>query len=270
MNNKKISIIVPTLGERVYELNRLVESLNNQIYKNFEVIFVTQQNHNNVIEILNNAKFYYKHIKVNKKGLSYARNQGIKYVTGDIVTLSDDDCWYPKEAFRIVEQSFRENNSDIICFQIYDPESKEFFKKYPVKNIVKLDFKYLFKISSIEIFINLEKANKKDIMFDERFGLGAKYPSGEENILLFDLMKKNYCISYIPKIIVFHKKSKLTKRKSISPSIFISKGPLFRRITNLPMSILMFITFFIKKFKLLERPFYSFWKGIQETLLFKN
>ena len=40
-----ITLILPTLGEREFEINRLFNSLENQIYKDFEVIVVSQANH---------------------------------------------------------------------------------------------------------------------------------------------------------------------------------------------------------------------------------
>lgn len=40
----KISVLVPTLGTREKEIRRLLETLEKQSYKDFEIIFVTQDN----------------------------------------------------------------------------------------------------------------------------------------------------------------------------------------------------------------------------------
>ena len=48
----KISVLVPTLGTREKEINQLLETLEKQSYKDFEVIFVTQDNHEKVKNIL--------------------------------------------------------------------------------------------------------------------------------------------------------------------------------------------------------------------------
>ena len=84
-------------------------------------------------------------------------------------------------------------SSDVVAlsFQIFDPESRQFYKNYRQDAVSNLDFRGILRISSIEFFINLDKVNKGNLRFDERFGLGAKYPSGEENILLADLLKRN-------------------------------------------------------------------------------
>ena len=41
----KISILVPTLGNREQEINRLLESLDRQSYKKIEVIVIMQGNY---------------------------------------------------------------------------------------------------------------------------------------------------------------------------------------------------------------------------------
>ena len=41
----KITILAPTLGIRKKQIDRLLRSLKAQVYKNFEVIFVSQCNH---------------------------------------------------------------------------------------------------------------------------------------------------------------------------------------------------------------------------------
>lgn len=87
-----ISILVPTMGTRENELKRLIESLKKQTYNDFEVVIVSQGNHDMVEKCFEGVDFYYKHIKSNTKGASVARNIGLKEIKGDIFALSDDDC----------------------------------------------------------------------------------------------------------------------------------------------------------------------------------
>ncbi|WP_044797712.1 glycosyltransferase family 2 protein [Bacillus cereus] len=267
--NNKISLILPTLGEREEELERLIVSLNKQIYKEFEVVFVTQGNHDELEKILKLSNFKYKQIKLNRKGLSLARNEGIKHITGEIVTFSDDDCWYPENAFELVMEEFKSRDVEALSFQIFDPESKQYYKAYRQNPVDVLDFRGVLKISSIEFFINLNKIKTEDLNFDERFGLGAQYPSGEENILLADLLQKKYKVSYINQIIVFHKK-KTSETKLINSRTFIGKGPLFKRMRGTVPAICMLTVFLLKKFYLTEKPISSFRKGLRELLDFKR
>ncbi|QBP93527.1 glycosyltransferase family 2 protein [Bacillus mycoides] len=267
--NNKISLILPTLGEREEEFKRLIVSLNKQIYKEFEVVFVTQGNHDELEKILTLSNFKYKQIKLNRKGLSFARNEGIKHITGGIVTFSDDDCWYPENALELVVKEFENRDVEALSFQIFDPESEQYYKAYRQNSVDVLDFRGVLKISSIEFFINLNKVKKEDLNFDERFGLGAQYPSGEENILLADLLQKKYKVSYINQIIVFHKK-KTSETKLISSRTFIGKGPLFKRMRGTIPAICMLTVFLLRKFSITEKPISSFRKSLKELLDFKQ
>ncbi|HFJ9488405.1 glycosyltransferase family A protein [Bacillus cereus] len=267
--NKMINVIVPTLGTRVEEIKRLLNSLENQSYKNINVIIISQDNHNVIENILRGYKLELKHIKLEKKGLSYARNQGLEFVKSGIITFSDDDCWYPENAFEKVIKKFKNNDVSALSFQIYDPEVQKFYKEYPMDSIKVLNFREVLKISSIEFFINLNEFDREDLIFDERFGLGTNYPSGEENILLVDLLKKKYKISYINEIIVFHKK-KDQGSNVINSRTFIGKGPLFKRMKGTVPGIGMLTIFLIKKFNSIERPIYSFGKSLSELITFKR
>lgn len=267
--NKMINVIVPTLGTRVEEIKRLLNSLENQSYKKINVIIISQDNHNVVENILSGYELELKHIKLEKKGLSYARNQGLEFVKDGIITFSDDDCWYPENAFEQVIKEFKNNDVSALSFQIYDPEVQKFYKEYPIDSIKVLNFRGVLKISSIEFFINLNEIDREDLIFDERFGLGANYPSGEENILLVDLLKKKYKIAYINQIIVFHKK-KDQGNKVINANTFIGKGPLFKRMKGTVPGIGMLTIFLIKKFNSIEKPIYSFGKSLSELITFKR
>ncbi len=264
-----ISLIVPTLGTREEELKRLFESLTNQTSQEYEVIVVSQDNHDIVEAILNQFSFSSKHVKMQEKGLSKARNAGLKHVEGSILTFSDDDCWYENSCFEEVQTSFNNTNSDILCFQIYDPIQNVYYKEYPSDSQQTVPLKGLFRKSSIEIFLSLEKVKIEDIAFDEQFGLGAKYPSGEENIFLFSLYNKGYKkISYIPKKIIFHKKPTMESR--INHKTFIGKGPMFKELFNTPVALGVLTLFFFKKANHLDKPIYTYLHSIKETFKYKK
>ena len=72
-------------------------------------------------------------------------------------------------------------------------------------------------------FSNDFKKSFKQIKFDERFGLGAIYPSSEETELIFNcLIKKNYKIKYYPIIELFHPDDEILNKdlKKISKKFF--------------------------------------------------
>lgn len=264
-----ISVIVPTLGYRIIEMQRLFDSLHNQTYQNFEIILITQDNHE-CVHFLNTHQLNIKHIQLYRSGLSYARNEGLKNVNGNIIVFSDDDCWYPHNAFEKVMNYFQSyQQSNILCFQIFDPVKKQHYKKYSKRVIPKMNLMNLLKVSSIEFFIKIDSKNELDyIKFDENFGLGTNFPSGEENIFLSDLYKKRYIISYIPDTIVFHKKPDTNSR--LTENQIISKGPLFKRIFNMPISFILLLIFFIKKRKYILNPWDLWKKTVKQTFKYRK
>lgn len=239
----KISVLIPTLGERKKEIKRLLDSLNDQVYKNFEVIFVTQINHKFIEDIIKDyINLDIKQVKIENKGLSRSRNVGLKEANGEIVILSDDDCWYPKDAFKSIIDAFDgTENTKIVLSQIFDPEKKILYKQYDLKQRFIKNKLQLMSKSSIEI------AFKKDLInfcsFDERFGLGSNYICGEEVDFLIRNFEKN-SIYYIPKVTVYHnKKDGISNKEQI-----VAKGALYGKNFNFMIClIVLFRDLIIKK-----------------------
>lgn len=239
-----ISLILPTLGNRKQELERLIFSLNNQSYKKFELIIISQENHEVVEESLKKSNFSYKQVKTKIKGLSAARNIGMKFIRGDIITFTDDDCWYHKDSLTKVNGFFKKNKLEICIFQHIDPTTNKYPKKYKLQHKNKLNRLEILSHASIDIFVNISIVKDYSIGFDEKFGLGAKYNSGEENIYLMDLYKKGYKISYYPEIISYH----LNKQKTnaYDKKYFIAKYNLFRRLYGKGSGRIFYLIFLIK------------------------
>lgn len=265
------SIVIPTLGTRSPELIRLLKSIQEQSYKNIEVIVTSQDHHELVaknIELFSES-LNIKHIQLSKKGLSFSRNQSIPYITGNIVTFSDDDCWYPPNAFETVREAVQNNlHSDVLCFQIFDPDKDEYYKSYPNLPIEKLKIRQVLQRSSIEIFIQLNKIKKEDLLFNEYFGLGAKYPSGEENIMLSKLFQKGFSLSYFNQLVVYH--AKPSQKSRLNLKSFMSKGPLFKQIFGPCVGFMMLTILFLKKLRHLEQPFKFYLAAIKEFLVYKK
>lgn len=217
----EISILLPTLGERKEETIRLFDSLVNQNYKNFEVVIISQDNHNEVGNLINMYScLNFNHIKINEKGLSKARNVGIKQCKGNIVVLSDDDCWYPNDAMKNIVNYFN-NKIDILLTKIYDKENNIDYKKYK-KDEEYINTKYdLMSKSSIEV------AFRKDAVrqyFDERFGLGSTFICGEEIDFLVTNFVEGSKILYTPHITVYHPRKNNSNNNNI-----IAKGALYAK-----------------------------------------
>lgn len=94
----KISIVVPFYNTRIQYFDRMIRSLNEQTYKNFEVVIVDDGSNKKKAEILNNYNYNNLNVKVihqKNKGLSGARNTGIKNSNGEYVIFVDSDDILP-------------------------------------------------------------------------------------------------------------------------------------------------------------------------------
>ena len=253
----KISFLVPTLGSRENELKRLLNSLENQILKDFEVILVVQDNYDKVLKICDKYKKMNTNcIYSNKKGLSINRNLGLKYCNGDIIILSDDDCWYPNYATIELELNFK--GCDILLSQIYDKKNNKFYKKYSQN---KYDINHRLELmskSSIEIAFS--KKIIDSIRFDESFGLGAQYICGEEVDFLLNAYINGYKIKYIPKIMVYHA---IKEKNTYKADQIVAKGALYAKHFNIIYGIFVCIRDLILK---RENNITNFFRGYYEYI----
>ena len=90
-----VSIIVPIYGVEEY-LNKCVDSIINQTYKNMEIILVDDGSPDKCPEICDEFKKQDERIKVIHKkngGLSDARNAGIDIAHGEYFVFVDSDDW---------------------------------------------------------------------------------------------------------------------------------------------------------------------------------
>lgn len=260
-------MLVPTLGNREMEIDRLFQSLQSQTYENFEVIVVSQSNHDKIEDILKKYSFEYKHIRIDEKGISNARNIGLEYITGDILNFTDDDCWFHSESLKNVKNYIEKYNPEVATFQSYDPIQNKYPKKFPKEKILGFSKKNILRQTSFDIYIDINRVPDFRIGFDKRFGVGAKYDSGEENIYLMDLYKKGYKkMYYFPEIIAFHP---VKGNKYLQGNSFIAKGPLFKRLFGNIIGFFIFILFAIRKKTLIKNFSSLFQLALREFITFK-
>ena len=89
----KFSIIIPNYNNGKY-LEKCLNSVLNQTYKNYEIIFVDDMSEDNSLEIANKMLKGHKVLKVPyKKYNGGTRNIGIMEATGDYIMCIDSDDW---------------------------------------------------------------------------------------------------------------------------------------------------------------------------------
>ena len=98
MFNPLISVVVPVFNGERY-LQKTVDSILSQTYKNIEIILVNDgstDNSSNVIKTIAKRDSRVKPIHVKNGGVAAARNVGLGFSSGDFIAFCDqDDLWLP-------------------------------------------------------------------------------------------------------------------------------------------------------------------------------
>lgn len=115
----KISIIIPIYNVEKY-LSRCIDSIENQTYKNIELILVNDGSTDKSEEIINKYIKKYDNIKYIKKengGLSDSRNWGAKEATGNYICFVDSDDYIDENLFFSLKQ-YLNQEYDMIKYKL--------------------------------------------------------------------------------------------------------------------------------------------------------
>ena len=112
----KVSVIVPIYNSELY-IDKCIQSIINQTFKDIELILVDDGSTDKSIEISNKYAEKDKRIKIIKqknKGVSSARNYGISIATGDFITFVDSDDFIEIDMLEILYNAAIYNNCDVV------------------------------------------------------------------------------------------------------------------------------------------------------------
>lgn len=170
------------------------------------------------------------------KGLAVNRNIALSKASAPILLISDDDVDYTENGLNAVISAFQDHpEADIITFCY---ESTHSSKYYPSRscNLKKCPKGYY--VSSIEIAFRRHAVQKK-IWFNENFGIGATFPSGEEDVFLKDCLDKGLKGIFLPITIASHDGTTTSEKNLMLASRPETKGAVFIRLFPWSWSIRM-------------------------------
>ncbi len=194
-------------------------------------------------------------INSSERGLSKSRNLALRNSSAEICLLADDDMKYTDDYEMIVLQAFKDNpKADVISFKVEGIE--RLFKSYSSK-MMRVRYICSLKLASVEIAFRREKIINKGIRFSEEFGAGAKYSMGEENIFLYDCLKKGLRIYYVPLKIADIHLGNSSWFTGFNEKYFFNKGAVFARMSK-TFSMLLILQFAIRKYKLYHNEYKLF------------
>ena len=231
--NNLISIAIPIHKTKMGQeyLYELLDSIQNQTYKEFEVIISDSsedQYAGNVISKFN-KKLKIKHIRSDFKTLPTNANNALNNCSGEIIKpMFSDDIFLEKDSLEHVNYLFNHNECNWILFSSYDFKYKKNNKIIPLngrvpewnekllfgnntigapsvmayRNIINENFdknlRYLIDCD----FYYILKRKYGDPYFSNKYLIGARHHEEQETELIgqMDILKEKFYLSYKHKI----------------------------------------------------------------------
>ena len=122
MKIDKISIIIPIYNVEKY-LEKCLNTIINQTYKNLEIILIDDGSTDNSSTICDEYCEKDKRIKVihkNNEGVSSARNKGIELSKGKYIVFIDPDDYVTDEHVEVLYDCIISNNVDLVISNLID------------------------------------------------------------------------------------------------------------------------------------------------------
>ena len=194
-----LTVVIPVYNVEKY-LNRCIESILLQEWKNYDILLVDDGSTDHSPQICDDYVKAYDFISVIHKengGLSEARNTGISHAKGEYVYFPDSDDWIEPDTFIALAEVLESQDFDIISFNrefvkgeedaiVSEPEVTQVFEG-------KDAFVQMLKHRYITGFAN-DKIYRKSLFMDRDilFPRGKYYEDLGTNYKLFLSAKKVY------------------------------------------------------------------------------
>lgn len=201
MQEDLISVIVPVYKVEKY-LNKCVQSIVNQSYKNLEIILVDDGSPDKCPQMCDDWSKKDSRIKVIHKengGVSSARNMGIDIAKGEYIGFVDSDDLVEQNMYNFLVEFLVKNNLDMVNCNLLEISPDDFFKN-KVFNIDAKENRVISSLNSYDDIILYKNSHginpyaccklfKRSLLVDIRFDIDIGI--GED--LLF-------CLEYIKRI----------------------------------------------------------------------
>lgn len=191
------------------------------------------ETHNQLIRLFNTTE----------RGLSRSRNTALHHATGDICLICDDDEILADNYKDIICQAFEKiPDAAIIAFDVKNKTTRLKPRLQQVRRIGSL------KLASYQLALKRESILKAGVYFDTFMGAGSGNGCGEENKFLWDCIRKQLKIYYVPIAIgqVCHGPS--TWFFGYDRQFFYNRGAATRHMMGLFPSIFYGIYYLVVKY----------------------
>jgi glycosyltransferase involved in cell wall biosynthesis len=174
-NQPLVSVIVPIYNVEIY-LEKCINSIINQTYKNLEIILVDDGSPDNCGKICDEYVLKDKRIKVIHKpngGLSDARNAGLDMAKGEYIGFVDSDDYIAEEMYKELVDIALKDGADIVACAQYILNNKGV--RVSQANIADLTIDEIRYLILMDRYSNCvpDKLYKANLFRDLRFCVGV-------------------------------------------------------------------------------------------------
>ena len=170
------SLIISTKG-RATELCSVLQSLEAQTFKDFDVVIVDQNDKLKLGPVLaRDWSFPLCHLpRPQDQGLSKGRNVGWRSSAGEYVLFPDDDCWYSPDFLHYAKEQLERSGADILTGRATDEKGRSINGRFErERQRITRKNAWTTQIEWVSIFRRsiLEAVDG----YDEEIGIGAVTP----------------------------------------------------------------------------------------------
>lgn len=192
-----VTVIIPVYNTEMY-LSECIDSVINQTYNKLQIILVDDGSKDSSGQICDHYQKKDSRIQVihqKNAGVSFARNTGLNYATGDYVTFVDCDDILNKRMIEMLVEVATQNSLDVMAISLSRSKSvlgKAEINKVWLNNFDTITDEEFSNLLRQEILSGiLGKLYKCKFIKDKRFRLGQQW--GEDlcfNLMLLEMKPK--------------------------------------------------------------------------------
>lgn len=228
-SEKLVSIIMPAYNCEDYIL-KSIESVINQIYKNWELIIIDDCSEDGTSKVVkklqeNENRIKYRKLKTNS-GAAAARNEGVKLAKGEFIAFLDsDDLWKFNKLTKQVK-FMEENNINFSCTSYDKIDQNGKTDKKIVHSVLRRTYKDLLKnnCGNSTVMYNCEKLGKTYV---------PDIRKRNDYLMWLQILKKEKYLYGINEVLSSHRirENSLSKNKL---SLIKYHWEIYRRIEKIP------------------------------------
>ncbi|HGS4462852.1 TPA: glycosyl transferase [Vibrio metschnikovii] len=251
-----IIVLISTMYHRLLEINA------NQFLQDDEIYYIISCQgtpefdfdvyKNKINDIFGNINISYSFIE--GYGLSKNRNTAIDKlleldIDSEYLYIADDDIVLCLDGIKHAVKFASENHLDMVAGKIATLDMTDHKENYSSMSFPLTKFNAT-RVSSVEMILSLATVKKYKLRFDEKFGLGSQYPSGEEYIFTSDLLSHGCKAYFYPVYLCKHPPVTSGHDFYSTPEKIMAKGAMFRRVFGIFGTAIICTVFTFKKYPL--------------------